>query len=70
MLALGKVVLKTLLFSIEQLPLAHAEEFAEKIIEISQSFGIDAQVIGKVKGKQAGDPRLTINSDKGIFTYN
>ena len=47
-----------------------AEEFAEKIIEISQSFGIDAQVIGKVKGKQAGDPRLTITSDKGIFTYN
>ncbi|MFN7847054.1 MAG: AIR synthase related protein [Bacteroidota bacterium] len=47
-----------------------AEEFAEKIIEISQSFGIDAQVIGKVKGKQAGDPRLTIISDKGIFTYN
>jgi len=46
-----------------------AEEFAEKIIEISQSFGIDAQVIGKVKGKQAGDPRLTITSDKGIFTY-
>ena len=47
-----------------------AKEFAEKIIEISQSFGIDAQVIGKVKGKQAGDPRLTITSDKGIFTYN
>lgn len=47
-----------------------AEEFAEKIIEISQSFGIDAQVIGKVKGKQAGDPRLTIKSDRGIFTYN
>ncbi len=47
-----------------------AEEFAEKIIEISQLFGIDAQVIGKVKEKQAGDPRLTINSDKGIFTYN
>ena len=47
-----------------------AEEFAEKIIEISQSFGIDAQVIGKVKGKKAGDPRLTITSDKGIFTYN
>lgn len=47
-----------------------AEEFAEKIIEISQSFGIDAQVIGKVKEKQAGDPRLTIKSDRGIFTYN
>ncbi|MFN7689583.1 MAG: AIR synthase related protein [Bacteroidota bacterium] len=47
-----------------------AKEFAEKIIEISQSFGIDAQVIGKVKGKQAGDPRLTITSEKGIFTYN
>ena len=46
-----------------------AEEIAAKIIEISQSFGIDAQVIGKVKEKQAGNPRLTITSDKGIFTY-
>lgn len=41
---------------------------AQKIIEISQSFGIDAQVIGRVEkmeGKQ-----VTVRSEVGEFVYN
>jgi phosphoribosylformylglycinamidine cyclo-ligase len=40
---------------------------AERIIEISQSFGIEAQVIGYCelfKGK-----KLTIKSEHGTFVY-
>jgi len=43
------------------------EEFAKEIIEISESFGIEAKVIGEVesyKGK-----KLTINSKFGTFEY-
>lgn len=44
-----------------------SEEIANDLIEISQSFGVNAQVIGRVesgKGKS-----LSIRSDKGNFTY-
>lgn len=42
------------------------EKSAEKIIEISESFGVAAQVIGHV---ESGKKRLTISSDKGKFIY-
>lgn len=45
-----------------------SQETAQAIIEISQSFGIDAQIIGRVEafdGKQ-----VTINSENGEFIYN
>lgn len=43
-------------------------EYAAKVIEISQSFGIDAKIIGHVNDSPEGN-RLTIISDKGTFEY-
>ena len=40
---------------------------AEKVIEISKSFGIDARVIGRVEDAPAN--RLTILSEYGRFEY-
>ena len=42
-------------------------EKAEEIISISQSFGVDAQIIGRVEA--ASKKQLTINSPYGTFTY-
>ncbi|MFN8260096.1 MAG: phosphoribosylformylglycinamidine cyclo-ligase [Chitinophagales bacterium] len=41
--------------------------FAEAIISISQSFGIDAQIVGFVES--AATKQVTIKSDKGEFVY-
>lgn len=43
------------------------EEYAEKVIEISRSFNIDARVIGHVE--DAPSKRLTIMSEFGKFEY-
>ncbi len=43
------------------------EEHAEKIIEISKSFSIDAQIIGRVE--DADKKSLTIKSPYGVFIY-
>ena len=40
----------------------------EQMIEISKSFGVDAQIIGRVE--YSDSKRLTISSDKGVFEYN
>jgi phosphoribosylformylglycinamidine cyclo-ligase len=43
-------------------------DYADSIIEISKSFGIDAQIIGRVEafdGKQ-----VTVTSEVGEFQYN
>ncbi len=40
---------------------------AQKVIEISKSFGIDARIIGRVEN--ASTNRLTIMSEYGEFTY-
>lgn len=42
-------------------------ENAEKVMEISRSFGIEARIIGRVE--DADSNRLTIISDKGTFEY-
>jgi phosphoribosylformylglycinamidine cyclo-ligase len=42
-------------------------QFAETIISISESFGIDAQVVGFVESAAA--KQVTIKSDKGEFVY-
>lgn len=44
------------------------EAIAQDIIAISKSFNIDAQIIGRVEG--ATQKQVTINSEKGTFTYN
>ena len=45
------------------------EELANTCIDISRSFGVDAQVIGRVEpGRE--DKRLTIDSPFGRFEYN
>ena len=41
-------------------------EHAEKIIEISKSFNIDAQIVGRI---EEGERSLTIKSEMGEFHY-
>jgi phosphoribosylformylglycinamidine cyclo-ligase len=40
---------------------------ADSIISISRSFGVDAQVVGRVEAAEKN--KLTIISDKGVFEY-
>ncbi|SHJ11699.1 phosphoribosylformylglycinamidine cyclo-ligase [Mesonia phycicola] len=42
-------------------------EIANDIIEISKSFNVDAQVVGRVEASE--EKKLTINSEFGSFTY-
>ncbi len=42
-------------------------DIAEDIIEISKSFGVDAQIIGRVEASD--EKRLTITSEYGVFEY-
>ncbi|MDT0555941.1 AIR synthase related protein [Patiriisocius hiemis] len=44
------------------------EEVASKIIEISNSFNVDAQIIGKVESSE--EKKLTISSEFGTFIYS
>ncbi|ELR72929.1 Phosphoribosylformylglycinamidine cyclo-ligase [Fulvivirga imtechensis AK7] len=44
------------------------EEYAQEIIDISRSFGVEAKVIGRVEA--ADKKQVTIKSEKGEFTYN
>lgn len=43
------------------------ESIAQEIIGISQSFNVDAQIVGRVENFEG--KKLTISSDKGQFTY-
>ncbi len=43
------------------------EEIASSIIEISKSFNVDAQIVGRVEA--SNEKKLTIKSDFGTFTY-
>jgi phosphoribosylformylglycinamidine cyclo-ligase len=43
------------------------EEFAHEIISISESFGIDARIVGRVEAAEKAS--LTISSEKGTFHY-
>lgn len=45
-----------------------SENIASEIIEISKSFNVDAQIIGKVESE--GQKQLTIKSKYGEFIYN
>ena len=45
------------------------EAFAESVIQISNSFGIEAQIIGRVE-KFASGKKLTISGANGEFIYN
>lgn len=40
---------------------------ASRIIEMSESFGIPAQIVGRVEA--ASEKKLTIQSSKGVYTY-
>jgi phosphoribosylformylglycinamidine cyclo-ligase len=42
-------------------------EIAQDIIEISKSFNIDAQIVGRVE--QSVNKKLTIVSEYGTFEY-
>ena len=43
------------------------QDFADEIISISNSFNIDAKIIGKVVG--SNKKKLTIKSEFGEFNY-
>ena len=43
------------------------QEIANSIIEISESFGVPAQIIGKVA--KSASKKLTIKSEYGTFEY-
>jgi len=43
------------------------EEFADRIISISKSFGVEAKVVGRVE--TAERKKLTISNESGIYTY-
>ena len=43
------------------------EQFANTVIDISRSFGIDARIVGRVE--PATQAEVEIRTDKGIFTY-
>jgi phosphoribosylformylglycinamidine cyclo-ligase len=42
-------------------------EIADDLISISKSFGVDAQVVGRVEA--SGEKKLTIKSEFGTFEY-
>jgi phosphoribosylformylglycinamidine cyclo-ligase len=44
-----------------------APEHAQRIMELSESFGIEARIVGRVEGSQA--KKLTIESEFGTFLY-
>jgi Phosphoribosylaminoimidazole (AIR) synthetase len=43
------------------------KEYAQHVIDISKSFGIDAQIIGRIE--QSDHTHLTIHSEYGVFEY-
>ena len=43
------------------------KEYAQQVIDISKSFGIDAQIIGRIE--QSDHTHLTIHSEYGVFEY-
>ena len=43
------------------------KEYAQQVIEISKSFGIDAQIIGRIE--PSDHTHLTIHSEYGVFEY-
>lgn len=43
------------------------ESVAQEIIKISESFGVEAQIIGRVEASES--KKLTINSEFGVFEY-
>ena len=43
------------------------QEYAQQVIDISKSFGIDAQIIGRIE--TSDHTHLTIHSEYGIFEY-
>jgi len=46
------------------------KKFAQEIIEISESFGVDAQIIGRVEASENDIKKLTIRSEFGEFIYS
>lgn len=45
------------------------QDVAQTIIDISRSFNVDAQIVGRVEDRVAGAPRLSIAHQNEIYTY-
>ena len=46
-----------------------APEEAQAVISAAESFGISAQIIGRVEESSASSAHLTLHSPQGVFTY-
>jgi phosphoribosylformylglycinamidine cyclo-ligase len=46
----------------------YLQEIAAELITISQSFGVEAQIIGRVEA--ADKKQVTVTSEFGEFVYN
>ncbi len=44
-------------------------DIAQLVVDISESFGVEAQIIGRVEDRIAGQPRLTISRGNEVYTY-
>ncbi|MDH5368246.1 MAG: phosphoribosylformylglycinamidine cyclo-ligase, partial [Cyclobacteriaceae bacterium] len=43
-------------------------QYAQEVIDISKSFGVEAQIVGRVEN--AAQKQVTIKSEFGEFVYN
>lgn len=46
------------------------EAYAQQVIDISKTFGVDAQIIGRVEPGRENKATLTIASSLGTFDYD
>lgn len=44
-----------------------SQEYAQELIDISKSFGVDAKIVGRVEASK--EPKLTVKSEHGEFVY-
>lgn len=44
-----------------------SDKIAQDLIQVAQSFGVDAQIVGRVESSQS--PRVTLKTSNGIFEY-
>lgn len=43
------------------------ERYAQSVIEVSKSFGVDAQIIGRVE--ESEKPELQIKAQNNVYNY-
>ena len=46
-----------------------AQEYAQEVIDITKSFGIDAQIVGRIEAKEGGK-EVVLKTENGEYIYN